>query len=183
MGKHTQIVPACATLGNGSRRIVKHGLSILPAMSEPDDELEPMQDAVIVAQLTKCLALNRLASMSDADVGNFLQVAADELADVPADLLLEAFTSARRECRRPAEIIPHIFRQVTDPWARRRENRAWRIERERIATLPPPPPALPKPPPEPPPTWEEIDALHAAATRQLEAYNENRQLLRLERDE
>lgn len=75
-------------------------------------KLRPTEPAAVTAHLTGCLALVRPVGMSDADVGDWLRVAAREVGHLPPELLAEGCAVARRTCTHHAHIVPTIIRET-----------------------------------------------------------------------
>lgn len=96
-----------------------------------------------------CLALVRPVGMTDAEAGEFLTVAAAEVAEYPADILAAAARHVRRTVTRPGEIVPALVAHC---------NSAALIRsfRERRRAEPPTP--APRPP-APPLTQRDVDRL------------------------
>lgn len=85
--------------------------------------LSPVDPEYLVALLTSCLALVRPVGMTPMEVDAWLMVAADELSDLPADILEIGCGHARRTCTHHAQIIPAIIKE-TEPMMRTRREMA-----------------------------------------------------------
>lgn len=101
-------------------------------------DLKPAGQRTTVSQLSACLALVRPVSMSDDAAGEWLTVAASDLAHYPADILADACKAARRECTYHGQIVPFVVKDADERMRHRRvivgEPRIpveRRIERER----------------------------------------------------
>lgn len=79
--------------------------------------------------VASALALVRPVGMSDAAADDWIALAANELRDIPADLLDEAAVHVRRTCTHHGQIVPAVFGHVQDRWDERKRLRFGHIER------------------------------------------------------
>lgn len=102
-----------------------------PTEADIDAGLRPHRSGKVVEVLTRCLALVKPVGMTDADAEAWLSAAADEVREVPADLLERAARDVRQTCTHHGQIVPAIFGNVRETWRLRKEAR------ERLAPKPP----------------------------------------------
>jgi hypothetical protein len=88
------------------------GTSVCELQQSYRAKLRPTEPAAVTAHLTACLALVRPVGMSDADVGDWLRVAAREVGHLPPELLAEGCAAARRTCTHHSQIVPAIIRET-----------------------------------------------------------------------
>lgn len=73
--------------------------------------------------LTACLSLVRPAGMSPNDADTWLMVAAEELRDIPEDLLADGCKHARRTATHHREIVALVIGHTKDALATRKRLR------------------------------------------------------------
>lgn len=121
-----------------------------------------MNPTRVVALLSSCLVLVRTAGMSNAEAEDWLTIAARELQDVPADLLEEGCSQARRTCIHHGRILPTIWGHIEERWNERK--------RRRFTLLEAPQPKRPTIEPQPwTPAPGELEQIKRAAAAQLRA--------------
>lgn len=86
----------------------------------------------MVGLITACLALVRPVGMPQSEADAWLRVAAQEVADLPLELIDEGCRAARRTCTHHAQIVPTIIRETEERLAIMRKL-AGPVERETIA--------------------------------------------------
>lgn len=109
-----------------------------------------------IAALSACLSLVRPVGMTEDETVDWLEVANDTLAHIPADILERGARSARGICTHHAQIVPTIIAET-------REALAWRSRPStapllRLVAPEPPPPVERAPLPDP-------EELHAPLRR------------------
>ena len=90
----------------------------LPAQAQA--MLDPVSADAAVALVSSCLALVRLAGMTDREVKDWLHVAVGEVRHYPADILIDACREVRRTVTHHSRIVPTIVRFADDRLAVRR---------------------------------------------------------------
>jgi hypothetical protein len=95
----------------------------LPTATDPDNGLRPHLLPQVMAIVATALALVRPVGMSDDAADEWLVLAANELRDVPADLLDEAAAAVRRTCTHHGQIVPAVFGVVQERWDERKRMR------------------------------------------------------------
>lgn len=101
----------------------------LPTVTDPDNGLRPHQLPQVMAIVATALALVRPVGMSDDAADEWLALAANELRDVPADLLDEAAAPVRRTCTHHGQIVPAVFGVVQERWDERKRMRFKLLDR------------------------------------------------------
>lgn len=112
----------------------------LPTAADPDNGLRPHELPQVVAMVASALALVRPVGMGDAAADDWIALAANELRDIPADLLDEAAVHVRRTCTHHGQIVPAVFGHVQDRWDERKRLRFGHIERGPRRNADPAPP-------------------------------------------
>lgn len=79
--------------------------------------------------VASALALVRPVGMGEEAADEWIALAANELRDIPADLLEEAVVAVRRTCTHHGQIVPTVFAHVQDRWDERKRLRFGHIER------------------------------------------------------
>ena len=97
-----------------------------------------MLPAVAIAELAAALTLCAPAGMTLEAREEWLRVAYMTLADVPADLFVDAARTARLSCKHPAQVVPTIAACVAERQAARRRLRELDVMRARVAEMAPP---------------------------------------------
>lgn len=119
-----------------------------------------------MALLTSCLALVRPVGLSDDNARDWLRVAAMEVAHVPADMLRDACSEARRTCTHHGQIVPAIIKYagpaLEESRKAERRKREWNAEMSNLRRQLPQPDRWR-------PTDEELEEVKREAARLLRA--------------
>lgn len=142
-----------------------------PTEEDPNAGLRPAPIDRAVGLLSICLSLVRPVGMPSEDAEAWLTVAAEELRDVPADLLHDACKHVRRTATHHAQIVPGIIKYAEETWERRKRLRRT-IEDRGNARLAPP-----RQRPDPI-TQAEVDEIVAERGRRLSVFQEAGMIVR-----
>jgi hypothetical protein len=101
-----------------------------PTEDDPHHGLRSPPVRTVTAKLTACFALVRPVGMSAGEATDWLTVAAEEVRDIPADLLDEALLAVRRSCTHHGQIIPTVFKAIGDRLDARQRRQSELLRRE-----------------------------------------------------
>ena len=93
--------------------------------------LHPATPEQAVSHLSACLALVRPAGMGNDAAEEWLAVAANELRELPDDILADACAEARKTCTHHGQIVPKVLEASSERMANRRKFHEPRIPIER----------------------------------------------------